>query len=358
LILLAALAVGCDSGSASREDDGGSTKQATEKLDAGDASGTLSVSHPEDSLGQTEADAAGLFGGTPVVTVAAETDAATNAARDAGPPPLLSCKPRGGNDAQKLIDDFEDEDNLIIAYPASTGEWYASKDDSNGTFALTFEALAEPRGVSLAALHAVGAHNTTWGAAPGIDWLGCVFDASRYVGVHFWARGVGQIRLASAVPAVVPQSFGGSCTREAAGGCWDSHQTTVALSADWQEHFIPFDTLKQMGWGVDAGPFDPSQMFNLEFQTQMGTAFDFWVDDLSLYDAADLTSQPDAGGSIGDAADASASDADAALLDAGARATDSSPAPSAQDASPSDGVSRDAATGETSMADAASDSGL
>jgi hypothetical protein len=108
------------------------------------------------------------------------------------------------------------------------------------------------------------------------------------------------------------------------------------LKSEWQEYFIPFDTLEQTGWGLDVGQFDPSLIFTLQFQVDLSTDFDLWVDDVSYYTDEDrelAEAMPDAG-----------------TLDAGANASDASiedGATDALDAAPPVSSELDAATSET-----------
>ena len=127
----------------------------------------------------------------------------------------------------------------------------------------------------------------------------------------FWARGNGgPVRYLSAVPGVVPLTEGGSCKVEAT--CWDDHTTHLVFDDVWRQYFVPFDVLEQTGWGADAGPYDPAQIFTLQFQTDQNEDFDYWVDDLSFYTDEDRAlAEADAG------AGAPPSDGGTDLVDAG-----------------------------------------
>jgi hypothetical protein len=107
------------------------------------------------------------------------------------------------------------------------------------------------------------------------------YDASRYAGIRFWAKGDKPLRVAVQMPATEPTKYGGTC---AASACVvNGHGPFGISSTAWTEIAIPFSQLK----GSEV-PFQASSIWSIEFGlyddtgTQSGS-FDLWIDDLTFY---------------------------------------------------------------------------
>jgi hypothetical protein len=110
------------------------------------------------------------------------------------------------------------------------------------------------------------------------------FDASGFMGVRFWAKGPGTIRVVIGSVATTERQSGGSCDQN----CFDGHQKPVTLSDVWASYEIPFASLTQEGWGTRVD-FEPSQLLDINWGAidpltgLMAECFDFWIDDVAFY---------------------------------------------------------------------------
>lgn len=194
---------------------------------------------------------------------------------------LATCTPSTGPGDDPLIDDFEDGDEYLVEREGRSGLWY-SYQEHDGDHQISFSQLSAPRLGSTGAINTSGSDHGEW-AGIGVVLSGCVYDASRYVGVHFWIRGSSApINVALTTPGVLPVSSGGTCTKEAEGLCYDAYRSQISITEQWREVFVPFSTFEQLGYGPDAGPLDLTRIESIQFQSDSG-AFDFWLDDLSFY---------------------------------------------------------------------------
>lgn len=262
-------------------------------------------------------DSEPLFNGQPppiqVSDASAEPDV-TNAL-------LQTCTPTTGTGQNPLIDDFEDGDEVLTPREGLNGAWY-QYEQSAGDHHLTITELTTPRLDSRWAAHTAGSDHGEWAGIGVALSAGCVYDASRYVGVHFWIRGQSApIYVALLTPGVIPYSQGGTCTKEEEGLCWDAYRASITVTEQWREVFIPFSSFEQLGYGPNAGAIDLTRLESLQFQSQP-SAFELWIDDVSFY-VEEVYTPFDAGTSSGTSS-----------TDAGApSAVDASTPPDATDAS-------------------------
>ena len=201
------------------------------------------------------------------------------------PEDLQRCTPAArasGNDP--LIDDFEDGDTRILHVERRAGSWATFNDGSAvqrpsaGVLARA-DRIPGGRGSSHFGLHTSGGKFKTWGAGIATDLSPrrC-YDASAYAGVSFWARGRGKFNVVVKMTQVVAEEYGGSCLHD----CFDGHRLAIALSSDWEQHFVRWEELAQTGFGTPV-PFDPRSLLSFEVQVlPEDTPFDFWIDDPSF----------------------------------------------------------------------------
>jgi hypothetical protein len=132
---------------------------------------------------------------------------------------------------------------------------------------------------------------TTWGAQIGFDFnnvseKSCVYNATAYSGISFWAKGSVPVKAMVKIPATTQStSDSGTCT--AVTMCEVHYTLTPApiLSATWTQYKITFAdtaTFAQAGWGTKA-PFDKANIRTMQFQVPIGTALDVSVDDIAFY---------------------------------------------------------------------------
>ena len=123
----------------------------------------------------------------------------------------------------------------------------------------------------------------------------CVYNASAYKGISFWAKGTVPFQAAIAIPATQPSTAdSGACVATPTLSCSDNYSFTVAPPPDgttWKQFTITFadtTTFAQAGWGVVAPTFDASKLINVQFQVNGATTataaapFDIAVDDLAF----------------------------------------------------------------------------
>jgi hypothetical protein len=132
------------------------------------------------------------------------------------------------------------------------------------------------------ALHASG-YTTSYSGigcllnAPVIDAPWSTFDASRYSGIGFYAKGTGYgVRVLFHVPATVATQYHGTCT---ASVCQGALSRVYPLTPDtWTAISIPWSSLTP-----GTSPFDPAQLAAIEFQPGGIAGFDLWIDDVAFY---------------------------------------------------------------------------
>ncbi len=143
------------------------------------------------------------------------------------------------------------------------------------------------------AFHLTTTQLTDWGANWGTK-LSPPFDGSEYDGISFWARRAPQSRGIVRVEMSDRFSDGEFVDEEGnlycnpnytddstAEGC-DRFGGFVTVSADWKFFTVPFEEMRQAGWGVSAPYFDVAGLLSLTFLFPAGT-WDIWIDDVAFY---------------------------------------------------------------------------
>ena len=110
------------------------------------------------------------------------------------------------------------------------------------------------------------------------------YDASAFHGVELKARGTGPVRAAIMIAGVISSEVGGACTPSDVAGekCDDGHGSVLFLTSEWATYKLPFDTIRQAGWGKPV-VFDSTQIMSIQFNVDKNLAFDFAVDDIGFY---------------------------------------------------------------------------
>lgn len=270
LLVTCVLFAGCGEGNAPAS---GQTTTTSTTVVAPTNAATLTRDTPSGAL-----DSEPLFDGQPPPVRVA--DASTEP--DVTDALLQTCTPSTGTGQDPLIDDFEDGDEVLTQREGLAGAWY-KYEQTVGDHHLTITELTSPRLGSRWAAHTAGSDHGEWaGVGVGLS-AGCVYDASRYVGVHFWIRGQSDpVYVALLTPGVIPYSQGGTCTKEDEGLCWDAYRASITVTEQWREVFIPFSSFEQLGYGPNAGAIDLTRLEALQFQSD-SSAFDLWIDDVSFY---------------------------------------------------------------------------
>jgi hypothetical protein len=125
------------------------------------------------------------------------------------------------------------------------------------------------------ALHVKGGQLLDWGATIAFTFRPACYDASKYRGVSFVARGPGRIYFSPREVSVVPASEGGSCK----GDCYNQHVKKVDLDAEWRRYEVGWADVRQRGVGKP--PLDPSRVNSLAFVIRAeDTPYEVWLDDV------------------------------------------------------------------------------
>jgi hypothetical protein len=189
--------------------------------------------------------------------------------------PCLSVVQAPGN--EPLIDDFEDGDDAVRPLEGRTGFWRWPREiDAPGT-APALIPVPRPdatRGNRLAQ-HVKGGQLLDWGATIEFDFRPTCYDASKYVGVSFQARGPGRIYFAARERSVIPIAEGGSCQAD----CHNPHVAKIELESGFRTYQVRFAELRQRGLGKP--PLDTHRLHSLAFLIRPeDTPYDVWLDDV------------------------------------------------------------------------------
>ncbi len=136
---------------------------------------------------------------------------------------------------------------------------------------------------------------TVWGGTLGAN-FGPPIDGTKWDGISFWAR----VGTGSRTPIRVelserhtdekyedPDNDGWPiCNPDklqdtVRSGC-DKFGINLQLSHDWKLYTVPFDELRQKGWGQRAPYFDLNGLRGMSFLFERGE-WDLWIDDVALY---------------------------------------------------------------------------
>ncbi len=212
-----------------------------------------------------------------------------------------------------LLDDFDDGD-ARFQQNGLAGWWYTYRDETAGTQTPTgdfIEPVPGGLGDSGSALHVQGEGFSSWGSGFGAylvfpeDRNACLFDASEYSGISFWARGfvepddsaptgdAGLFRVQLIEKDITPVEEGGNCSVQDA--CWDSHRVRLAPSECWQKYSISFDEFAPDGWGFSGGELDTDELWLLGFEVSNGQTYDLWIDQIEFFVGEPVEEQPSCG---------------------------------------------------------------
>lgn len=190
-----------------------------------------------------------------------------------------------------VIEDGEDNNNQVTVKDGRNGYIY-SFADTNGTkvtpeLGATF---AQTPGGAQGSAYALCIKGATVLAAIAYAGLGlnltdpeAQVDASKHDGIAFRVRRGSDStqRLRLKVPDVATHPSGGKCTDK----CFNDFGADLVMTEEWQQFFIPFSEMKQMGgWGDPRPPsIDKSKIYSMQFQVlEKGKNFDFCIDDITF----------------------------------------------------------------------------
>ena len=214
------------------------------------------------------------------------------------------------------IDDLEDDDNAILPIGERQGYWFAYADSKTTQMPVVASPAAGGHACTLlpappACAGKVGgtAYSAATGgslavstqtsfsyAGLGFDFnnrLGksCIYGASAYRGISFWAKGNMALRAMIKIPGTTSTSTPysvGTCTLN----CEDHYGITVPVldPATWKQFTITFSdrvNFTQAGWGTPVS-FDPTALLAMQFQVSGSitatttTPYSFSIDDVAF----------------------------------------------------------------------------
>lgn len=208
--------------------------------------------------------------------------------------------PSGGNAtggspvAPELIDDGEDANNRISVNDGRNGYWSTFDEGAGCVLSPASDDVpfmteaSSGKGNGDYALHFTSSGGGAEGCGANLEFTSPVkvYDASQYVGVSFFGRSqVGEETLLFRVVVDATDPRFELCDPEAAPNsmmqCYDHFLAPVALTTEWSEHVVLFDTLTQEGWGYSAGAFQASKIVAVQWLAKPGSA-DVWIDDVKF----------------------------------------------------------------------------
>jgi len=200
------------------------------------------------------------------------------ALRAARPPASDPCLTRpSGSGSEPSIDDFEDGDDEVQPFEGRAGFWRWAReiDAPNSAPALIPIPRPDATRANRLAQHVKGGRLLDWGATVEFDFRPACYDADRYVGVSFQARGPGRIYFAARERAVIPIAEGGSCEVD----CHNPHVAKIELESAWRTYQVRWTELRQRGIGKPG--LNATRLHSLAFLIRPeDTPYDVWLDDL------------------------------------------------------------------------------
>ena len=206
----------------------------------------------------------------------------------------------GGGSAIELIDDFEDQDLVVLLENGRNGPWYPLNDGTAAgvqTFGVVLLKGADVRAgsTSTAALQMTASGFTDWGAGFGADFVNMAatkvpYDVSAYKGIRFYAKiGSGaQSALKLLIPTVYSDPKGGKCdpsaTAKVGTQCNDHPYCAInSVTTSWAVYECDFSALVQQSFGLPQLPLDPTSVYGVQFTfVTKVLAADFWLDDIAF----------------------------------------------------------------------------
>jgi hypothetical protein len=204
---------------------------------------------------------------------------ATGATADARSLSIPSCPDGSGK-----VEDAEDGDSRIHRVDGRGGYWFTFVDQEGSTVKPTSPfTMAEggPEGSQAAARVSgtIAGSGSSLYAGMGFKLLEGpgTYDASRFQGIRFKAKGPGKVRFEIPDGNTAPE--GGVCS-----ACYNDFGVALAFTDRWETYTVSFDDLAQQpGWGDRQPEIDKSRLSAIEWQFgSAGRDFDIWVDDIEL----------------------------------------------------------------------------
>jgi endoglucanase len=189
-----------------------------------------------------------------------------------------------GSCPQGVLDDGEDGNGQVKKQENRDGYWFTIADPDGSTITpkgeFTMSEGGRPGSRFAARMHGrIAERGESLYAGMGLAFTNpkTPYDASKYKGVRFWAKGPARVRLK--LPDVNTAPEGDRCS-----DCYNDFGVDLYLSESWERYTVPFDELNQQpGWGDPAPAVASNGIFAVQWQfSNPGAAYDVWIDDVEL----------------------------------------------------------------------------
>jgi hypothetical protein len=262
--------------------------------------GTQSVGQGGTGVGTAGTTAVGTAG----TTAGGSTGAAGGGALAACPNP-----PAAGLATETKIDDLEPDPmdasgNALPHIGGRSGFWYTYGD----ALGSTITPMPDPGGANPLKPGSTNCHGGSMGcviitgttamadeengkypyAGVGFDFSNakkpCVYNASAYSGIKFWARGDVPITIKLNTVATATADGGGSCTGDTCNGGFSPMGVDVLLEPDWKEIDLNFAMAAPPSWAAALAMHpDKATVLSVQVQIPPGQTFNVALDDFTFY---------------------------------------------------------------------------
>ncbi|HTA90020.1 MAG TPA: hypothetical protein VK745_10605 [Polyangiaceae bacterium] len=239
------------------------------------------------------------------------------------PTTVCKCPYPQGDGTTDVIDNMDDGTSKFklgsdISVMAASGYWDLSKGADSGTVSGLTGSTTDTQAVTpvapganntAMALHFTGMNLTAWGSALAAELSnGCPFDASKYGGITFYAKGTSTVfegtnKLLVLVgnPEYIPTENGGFCNDSPSlmppdPNCYARQRATIDLTPDWKQYTIAWGDLQAPSYLPTEAPFGPDRVRDIVFnasgpsggtmnaagQPFASASFDIWIDELAF----------------------------------------------------------------------------
>jgi hypothetical protein len=191
-------------------------------------------------------------------------------------------------------------------------DFYTNSDGTEGSAVSPVAGSSSPAasdidggrcGTSSRAFRMTGENLRIWGMVFGWNFRDGARDLSGWEGISFWARRGSEDSGRSLFVSVFDPSTensGGLCDSdsEVLEEKCDAYGTGIGLDEEWRFFAIPFDALRQRGFGVATEALMTDEIIGLNWAADRGD-WDVWMDDVALYRSSSFEGGGGAGGGGG-----------------------------------------------------------
>jgi len=190
----------------------------------------------------------------------------------------------GGMTGHAMIEDAEDADTRVLQREDRGGYWFSFVDSAGSTVEAAQGSAKMPspghdsKHAARMSGHTASSGDSVYaGIGLSLAEPRGPYDASRYDGISFWAKGPGHVRLE--IPDGYTAPEGRKCR-----DCYNDFGLDLALAAGWQRYSVKFEWLSQrQGWGDPRAEIERKELYAIEWQFGTpGRDYDIWFDDVTF----------------------------------------------------------------------------